>query len=971
MPEFSSGNIHEGEFNPSSIRPQLPIGLVTKAISAQTSIRSSLPISSNIISGDSERAEELAKHDGSDVNAADLHQVIPMVHKWSHTHSILSVVAAPSKDLIICGTQDSKILFFEISTFALKHTLNNGERSNSASILCLTLDPEENFLFSAGLDSLVKVWDLRPFTDKNAPRYDIKCTHLVYSSVDIGDIFSISWSSLLSTLFIGAQNASILWCLLDLYARDQPEYEEQHCVKLSKSINRLPQMRFDKFFDSKGPGGSLNRVQNEHHKFNSNLRENPKGPLLVEIENGHIIQFAHNGYVYCMEFLSLDNAPEFCDLQKNLFSTYLATCGGDGVLKLWGISAAGVGILRPQIMASLANDEAILSMYVCGSSIYLGLVDSSINIWDLTTYQLTRSFHFNSSSKKNDEILSLCIFNGFIYKATNRGGLCQFTAKKDLYDLGTESKHPKSCMMDLNLDYLNDASLDEHDGNSVFAVQIFKLLGSTYLISGGTGSLCLWNITNVGSASRITGESELSTGRTCSDDLSNEHLLESLESVIAFRTISKYPVSYLEESRQCARFFSKLFMNLEAFETKLLPVPNCNPIVYASFKRDNAGTMSEKPKRVLWYGHYDVVDAVQDSEKWDSDPFRLTAKDGCLYARGVSDNKGPTLAAIYAVAKLKRERKLSTDVVFLIEGEEECGSVGFQDAVNKHKDIIGGIDWIMLSNSYWLDDETPCLNYGLRGVINASISVQSEKPDRHSGVDGGVSREPTMDLIQVLGQLSCPETNKIKIPGFYDDLLALEDSELRLYEKIRKAAKKRGVPETNLESLLAKWRSPSLTVHRVDVSGPLNNTVISQTARASISMRIVPNQDLAKIKSSLVQYLNDRFAALNSENKMSIDIFHEAEPWLGDPNSLVYKLLFEKMKKNWGASVPEPLFIREGGSIPSIRFLEKAFSAPAAQIPCGQASDNAHLKDERLRVLNLLKLRDILHDTFEDLGLNH
>ena len=151
---------------------------------------------------------------------------------------------------------------------------------------------------------------------------------------------------------------------------------------------------------------------------------------------------------------------------------------------------------------------------------------------------------------------------------------------------------------------------------------------------------------------------------------------------------------------------------------------------------------------------------------WKTDPFILTAKEGNLYARGVSDNKGPTLAAIYSVAELYHRQQLNCDVVFIIEGEEECGSIGFQKVINDNKQLISGgsgggngttgIDWIMLSNSYWLDDLTPCLNYGLRGVINASITIKSDKPDRHSGVDGGVSREPTMDMMHLLSTLVDP-----------------------------------------------------------------------------------------------------------------------------------------------------------------------------------------------------------------------
>ncbi|KAM9912737.1 hypothetical protein OXX69_002291 [Metschnikowia pulcherrima] len=974
MTGFPCGNIHEGEAGPIPTRPRLPINSTSNSTPNRTPALSVSPFAPLAAHNDSIDAAEFAEtvqlvdHSDSESHSSE---VLPMVHKWSHTHSILSVVAAPSKDLIFCGTQDSKILIFEISTFALKHVMNCGHRSFGASVLCMTIDPTEKFLFTAGSDSLVKVWDLSPFDDKSITKFDIKCTHLAYSLVDIGDIFSISWSDSLQTLFIGAQNASISWCTLDLEAGRQSQ-NPSNSPSSTTSVNKLPHLRFDKFFDSKGPGGSINSTQSKHQLLRTSGTPGSRTPVLVEIKNEHVINFAHNGYVYCMELLSPKNAPEFCDLHENEFSMYLASCGGDGVIKVWGISQNLDRTLSMKVCASLENEDSILSMHVKDSLIYVGLGNSSINAWDLTTFQLTRSFHFVCDDEdKNDEVLSLCIYNNCIYKATNEGGLCKFELKQDLHDEFNEDKAAKDCSMKLNIHgFLKQKSI-EVEKSSVFAVQTFEHSGSTFLLSGGSGSLCLWNITNVGDQ-KSSAPRSMPPAKSKSIDsieISNEHLLDSLKKVITYKTISKYPRLYLEESRQCANVFGKLFMSLGAADTKLLPVSNCNPIVYARFSRNSSEATSEKPTRVLWYGHYDVVDAIEAKDFWETNPFALNAKDGNLYARGVSDNKGPVLAAIYAVAELRKKKELSTDVVFLIEGEEETGSIGFQDAVNAHKDLIGSIDWVMLSNSYWLDNDTPCLNYGLRGVVNATISVESEKPDRHSGVDGGVSKEPTMDLMQVVGQLACQKTNKIQIPRFYDNLIPIDEAELARLEKIKKYARASNIAEADLDSLLAKWRNPSLTVHRIDVSGPKNNTVIPQRARASISMRVVPGQDLVMIKNELVAFVKDKFDQLQTENAISIEFFHEAEPWLGDPDNLVYQILYAKMKKNWGPSVSDPLFIREGGSIPSIRFLEKAFDAPAAQIPCGQASDNAHLKDEKLRVVNLFKLRDILKDTFRELGL--
>lgn len=198
-------------------------------------------------------------------------------------------------------------------------------------------------------------------------------------------------------------------------------------------------------------------------------------------------------------------------------------------------------------------------------------------------------------------------------------------------------------------------------------------------------------------------------------------------------------------------------------KTELLPVPNRNPVVFAKFK----GSNPDAGKTILFYGHYDVIPAANTENKWLTDPFKLTGLNGYLYGRGVSDNKGPTLAALFAVGELLQEQQLESDIVFLIEGEEESGSRGFAEAIHNAKDLIGDVDWILLANSYWLDDDVPCLTYGLRGVIHATVEIESDHPDLHSGVDGSrLNHEPTIDLVNLLARLTSVN-GEIQIPSLY------------------------------------------------------------------------------------------------------------------------------------------------------------------------------------------------------------
>ena len=494
----------------------------------------------------------------------------------------------------------------------------------------------------------------------------------------------------------------------------------------------------------------------------------------------------------------------------------------------------------------------------------------------------------------------------------------------------------------------------------------------------------------------------------------------------------------------------------------MLTTPNGhNPVILAKFKGNPKTSPSRK--KILFYGHYDVIPAENDKGGWHTDPFSLEGIDGYLYGRGASDNKGPIMAAIYAVSELVSEQALESDITFLIEGEEECGSRGFAQTIREHKQKIGEIDWILVANSYWLDDHTPCLTYGLRGVIHATVEVESSHPDLHSGVDGSALLDESLKDLVVLVSKLLGKHGHVEIPNFYDPVLPLTKDEERLYEDITTTLLNRnpdlGDATSLSASLMRRWREASLTIHRFQTSGPKNSTIIPRLARVALSMRLVPNQETSVIAASLVDFLHTEFDKLDSKNALKVTIDHQAEPWLGDVRNEIFNCLEEAIIDVWGSQTtnqrrrssaaaskllanlsasgppkshrldpvsstslnrnssdaltratpatsstlangsvtlpevpdlnddadpgqaddgyfapPAPttesrkvLYIREGGSIPAIRFLETEFDAPAAHLPCGQASDSAHLDNERLRLLNLYKSKSIFKKVFRDL----
>jgi di- and tripeptidase len=481
---------------------------------------------------------------------------------------------------------------------------------------------------------------------------------------------------------------------------------------------------------------------------------------------------------------------------------------------------------------------------------------------------------------------------------------------------------------------------------------------------------------------------------------SENMMIASLREFVSFKTVSSRP-EFTEDCRKGATYLGSLFKRLGAQVEMLSTGGLHNPVVFAKF----SGKLepADKRKRILFYGHYDVVPADMKGNNWQTDPFKLEGRDGYLYGRGVSDNKGPIIAALYAVSDLLQSKVLDSDILFVIEGEEESGSRGFQDAIRAHKDLIGHVDYVLLANSYWLDDDVPCLTYGLRGVLHATVCVDSKHPDLHSGVDGSnMLSEPLTDLTLLLAKLKDAK-NHVNIPGFYDGILPLTSEEDQRYDDIARILIRRnpanGPIDALKRSLMARWREPNLTIHRYNVSGP-DGSLISSHATANVSVRLVPGQEVEKVIEQLKGYLREEYEKFGSENTLTVRIDNKAEPWLGVPGNYIFRTLEEAVMRAWGPAASgtdgdgegmvgkdgvvvalpanatdgeekpkcrKPLYIREGGSIPPIRFLEKEFNAPAAHLPCGQASDAAHLDNERLRVVNLVKSREIFRTVFRKL----
>lgn len=884
---------------------------------------------------------------------------LDLVHKWGHAYSIISIISFPKKNLLFAGTQDSKVLVFTLYTYELIRTIQLGGdygTNTRSSVLCLERSSDENYLFSAGADSLVRIWSVyNPDETKGAVQIEEVAT--VYSVTDIGDIFSITYLDSLQTLVFGCQNASMMF-LDNVFDRLLCDQSESSC-----DVSRLPHRRYDKFFDSSGPTGIPDNPRLASDKIHKAALQEGANNRILEIPSKNIINYAHNGFIYsicklclkCSSFLSNNKTYQHThnhlhdddqqapgSIDQSDISESIISGGGDGISKVWFLTKNRCGAVSiNSTAADLDNGETVLAQATDFPFLYCGLSEGTIKIWDLTTKQLISTLHTPDKS----DIISVSVYQDHIF-AINEGGITLFYEKEVIHWNQHQGKMLSSDVFERHV----DAS----------ETQMSLLTG------GNDGSLSLWNLSSVlhSSLDEIKTQTlelkRLKSIASARGDLvkpDTEEMLDTLRKLIAIQSVSQAPDTVEQlASRRCATFLQRLLSKLGAREAQLFPVESGhNPVVYASFK----GT-GENKKKILWYGHYDVIPAA-DTRRWTSDPFTLTCENGYMKGRGVSDNKGPLVAAIHSVATLLKNGELYSDVVFIIEGSEEIGSPGLDVVCEQNIDLIGNIDWIFLSNSTWVDQDHPCLNYGLRGVINAKITIWSDEHDRHSGVDGGMHREPTADLFSVISKLQ-DDRGKVLIPNFYTPLKEISSEDYARLEEIVELTE--FGKSITVEELIKNWTKPSLSVTTMATSGPGNLTVIPKSATVGLSIRLVPEQGVEKVKFALTSYIEDCFEKLSSPNHLEISIENSAEAWLGDPTNHAYQTLKRQMTATWGT---EPLFVKEGGSVPCVRTLERIFDAPAVQIPCGQSTDNGHLDNENLRIKNWTSMAEVICNVFRRL----
>lgn len=425
--------------------------------------------------------------------------------------------------------------------------------------------------------------------------------------------------------------------------------------------------------------------------------------------------------------------------------------------------------------------------------------------------------------------------------------------------------------------------------------------------------------------------------------------LEDLKTLLSIPSVSTDPTRK-GEVRRCAEEVARQMREAGLQDVAIMETPG-HPVVFSQYQVDPSAPTA------LIYGHYDVQ-PEDPVDLWETPPFEPTIRDGKIFARGATDDKGQFLCHIKAVANLLADEKtLPINVKFVIEGEEEIGSPNLAPFLKEHKELLAA-DVLVVSDSAMYAPGQPSVIYGLRGLAYLQIDIKGADSDLHSGVFGGAVPNPGIELSKILAQL-IDENGRITVPGFYDKVQDMTAQERESYaalpfdrEEFRSGL---GVPglcgEVGYSPLEQRTTRPTLDINGMlcGYTGEGAKTVLPNKAMAKISCRLVPNQDPKEIAELLEAHIR-KLCPDTVECK--ITAMHGGHPWITPPDHPALEAAAEAVRQVFGK---DPVKLREGGSIPIVTDFQTILGLPGILLGFGLNDENLHAPNEHFRLENFHK----------------
>jgi acetylornithine deacetylase/succinyl-diaminopimelate desuccinylase-like protein len=426
-----------------------------------------------------------------------------------------------------------------------------------------------------------------------------------------------------------------------------------------------------------------------------------------------------------------------------------------------------------------------------------------------------------------------------------------------------------------------------------------------------------------------------------------QNYLDEYFSFLRFPSVST-DASYKDKVRQCADWVAAKLKSI-GLDADVVATPG-HPVVWGRNKH------REGRRTVVIYGHYDVQ-PPDPLELWTSPPFEPVLKDGYVFARGATDNKGQIFSHILGVQEaIAADGDLPVNLHFVIEGEEEIGSGNLAPFLKSHQAKLK-CDVVVVSDTGMVARLTPTISYGLRGVVALELKVTGPKVDLHSGIYGGAVMNPAAAMSRLLASIH-DSNGHIAIPGFYDDVLPLQEWEREAWKKIPVNADDEILQETGSPELFGEagystleriWARPTAEINGLGggYQGPGTKTVIPSFTMAKLTFRLVPNQDGARIVDAAKKHLEK-----NRPPGVTLEMVggHSGPWYITDPKSKFFQAAERALRKAFNRDVA---LIREGGSIPIVSDFRKILGVETLLMGLALPNCRAHSPNENFPVENL------------------
>jgi acetylornithine deacetylase/succinyl-diaminopimelate desuccinylase-like protein len=397
----------------------------------------------------------------------------------------------------------------------------------------------------------------------------------------------------------------------------------------------------------------------------------------------------------------------------------------------------------------------------------------------------------------------------------------------------------------------------------------------------------------------------------------------------------------------CAELVKEM-LETRGFKVQILPTGGF-PVVFGERE-------GRSDRTLLFYNHYDVQ-PPEPLELWETPPFEPTIRDGKMYARGVSDDKGHILCRLAAIdALLAVDGELPCNVKFIIEGEEETGSVSITPFIKDHTELLAA-DACLWEFGYVNNDGVPIQYAGLRGICYVELSIRTASRDVHSGTGGSIFPNAAWRLTWALNTLKTPDEH-IRLPGFYDKVIPPTERDLQLLERLPDPSNEyrerydlsgfiKGI-EGGLELKREAIFTPTCTICGLTsgYQGPGSKTVLPAEASAKVDFRLIPDQDPQEVLLQLRDHLN-----IEGYSDIEITFLGGEAPARTDPDDPFLQMVVESAREVYG--VPMLIQPMSGGSGPNHSFIHH-LKLPVATAGVGYPDSRAHAPNENLVIDNFV-----------------